>query len=215
MQVHEVELLISAASEKQYPEGDLPEIALSGRSNVGKSSLINCILRRKAFARTSSKPGKTQLLNFYEMRGKSEALGFDGKYRIVDVPGYGFANVPKSVREKWGQMMEHYFIHRQPLLGVLLIIDSRHDPSKDDLLMWDWLNHLGVRLAVIVTKIDKLTRNQLAKQLASIADAFEMPDTKLLLPFSSETGAGREQLWNLLIKWHELREESRKTQINE
>ncbi len=212
MQVHTAELLISAASDKQYPEGEIPEIAMAGRSNVGKSSLINCIISRKALARTSSRPGKTQLLNFYEIFGKSEKGEFEGSYRIVDVPGYGFANVSKSIQAKWGQMMEQYFVNRQPLCGVLLIVDLRHPPSNEDVLMWNWLRHFDINTAVIATKADKLSKNQIPKHLAVIRRELQGIETSPFITFSSETGQGRDEIWSLLFKWAKEFEEARKTE---
>jgi GTP-binding protein len=201
MNVHTAELMISAAEAKQYPEGEVPEVALAGRSNVGKSSLINCIISRKALARTSSRPGKTQLLNFYQVSGKTEDGSFDGEYRIVDVPGYGFANVSKSIQAKWGAMMEQYFTTREPLLGVILIVDLRHEPSKDDVLMWNWLRHYGIRVAVIATKADKLTKNQIPRQMALIRRTLEGIDDSPFICFSSETGRGRDEVWAILHQW--------------
>jgi len=145
MKVNQAELVISAVSKKQYPTEPLPEIALAGRSNVGKSSFINKIIQRKALARTSSKPGKTQTLNFYKI---------NDAYYFVDVPGYGYAKVSKKEREKWGKMMEEYFAERENLNMAVLIIDIRHDPTNNDVMMYDFLKQFDLPITVIATKVN-------------------------------------------------------------
>src|SRR5690625_3684683 len=147
MKVNKAEIEISAVSQAQYPTSNLPEIALAGRSNVGKSSFINKMINRKSLVRTSAKPGKTQTLNFYSI---------NDAFYFVDVPGYGYAKVSKKEREKWGQMMEEYFETRDVLKLVVLIVDSRHDPTKDDLQMAEYLDYLELPLLVIATKLDKV-----------------------------------------------------------
>ena len=149
MEVHDVELTISAVAPKQYPKGSLPEVALAGRSNVGKSSLINTLINRKAYARTSSQPGKTQTLNFYNV---------ESTVYFVDVPGYGFAKVSKTAREKYGQMIETYLSTRDRLRGVILLVDARHDPSDDDISMHEWLSYYNIPMLVVATKSDKIAR---------------------------------------------------------
>ncbi|GAE43992.1 GTP-binding protein EngB [Mesobacillus boroniphilus JCM 21738] len=154
MKVNSAEIVISAVRPNQYPESNLPEFALAGRSNVGKSSFINKMLNRKSLARTSSKPGKTQTLNFYLI---NEMLHF------VDVPGYGYAKVSKSEREAWGKMIETYITSREQLKAMLLIVDLRHPPSKDDVMMYDFLKHYGIPVIIIATKADKIPKSKVAK----------------------------------------------------
>ncbi|MYL34213.1 YihA family ribosome biogenesis GTP-binding protein [Pontibacillus yanchengensis] len=189
MKINQAELVISAVSQQQYPNEPLPEIALAGRSNVGKSSFINQLIQRKALARTSSKPGKTQTLNFYKL---NEVFFF------VDVPGYGYAKVSKTEREKWGKMMEEYFSNRQKLKMVVMIVDIRHDPSEDDRMMYDFLKHYRLPVTVIATKLDKIKRGQRAKQLKRIIEVLELEDEDTLIPFSAETGEGKDDAWRTI-----------------
>lgn len=156
MDVNNVELIISAVRPEQYPETDLPEYALAGRSNVGKSSFINTMIRRKSMARISQKPGKTQTLNFYKIE---EALFF------VDVPGYGFAKVSKTEREKWGVMIETYITSREQLRGVIQIVDLRHKPTEDDRMMYEFLKYYDIPVIVVATKADKIPRSKWQKML--------------------------------------------------
>src|SRR5690606_38281162 len=150
MKVTDAEVVISAVSKKQYPNEGVPEIALAGRSNVGKSSFINKLINRKSLARTSSKPGKTQTLNFYKI---------NGSFYFVDVPGYGYAKVSKKEREKWGKMMEEYIQTRETLKAVLLITYVRHEPTRDDVQMYDFLKYYELPVIVIATKLDKVPKN--------------------------------------------------------
>lgn len=159
MKVHNAEIVISAVSPKQYPETDLPEIALAGRSNVGKSSFINTLIDRKNLARTSGKPGKTQTLNFYLIEN---ALHF------VDVPGYGYAKVSKTERAKWGEMIETYITSRKQLRAVVSLVDVRHDPSKEDIQMYDFLKYYGIPVIVVATKADKIPRGKWNKHTSAI-----------------------------------------------
>src|SRR5699024_5368347 len=147
MKINEAKIVISAASQKQYPKSNQPEIALAGRSNVGKSTFINRMIQRKDLARTSSKPGKTQTLNFYKI---------NGAFYFVDVPGYGYAQVSKKERERWGIMMEEYFETRDTLAAVAILTDSRHEPTKDDAQMYAYLKHLKIPVVVVATKLDKV-----------------------------------------------------------
>ena len=156
MKVNQAELVISAVRQEQYPDERIPEFALAGRSNVGKSSFINKMINRKALARTSSKPGKTQTLNFYKIE---DSLFF------VDVPGYGFARVSKKEREAWGKMIETYITTREQLCAVLLIVDLRHPPTKDDILMYDFLKHYQIPCLVIATKADKIPKGGNGKSI--------------------------------------------------
>ncbi|MFC0014975.1 MULTISPECIES: ribosome biogenesis GTP-binding protein YihA/YsxC [Allobacillus] len=192
MKINQAELIISAVSAKQYPEGGLPEIALAGRSNVGKSSFINKMINRKALARTSSKPGKTQTLNFYQL---NEAFYF------VDVPGYGYAKVSKKEREAWGKMMEEYFVTRESLRATVLLIDSRHEPTKDDQVMYDFLKHYEIPVIVVATKIDKLSKSKKAKHLKIIKDVLELESGDHLVGFSAETAEGKEEAWRYVTSY--------------
>jgi len=190
MKVNNVELTISAVKPEQYPNEGLPEFALAGRSNVGKSSFINKMINRKSMARTSSKPGKTQTLNFYKIE---ESLYF------VDVPGYGYARVSKKEREAWGQMIETYFTTREDLLAVLLIVDLRHPPTKDDVLMYDFLKHYGLPCLVIATKADKIPRGKWDKHKKVVKETLNLDPSDEIVVFSSETGLGKDEVWNILM----------------
>jgi len=189
LKVTSAEIVISAVKPNQYPESNIPEFALAGRSNVGKSSFINKMLGRKALARISSKPGKTQTLNFYLI---NEMLHF------VDVPGYGYAKVSKKEREAWGKMLETYFTTREQLRAVILITDLRHPPTKDDVLMYDFLKHYNIPCVIIATKADKISKSQWQKHLKVTKETFDLSDKDYLLLFSSETGEGKDKVWSLL-----------------
>ncbi|MCE4044755.1 ribosome biogenesis GTP-binding protein YihA/YsxC [Lysinibacillus fusiformis] len=189
MKVHNVEMVISAVKPDQYPEDGLPEFALAGRSNVGKSSFINRMIGRKALARISSKPGKTQTLNFYKIE---EQLFF------VDVPGYGYAKVSKTEREAWGKMIERYFTGRQELKAVVQIIDLRHPPTADDRMMYDFLKHYNIPCIVIATKADKIPKGKWDKHKKIVKETLEMEKNDPLIVFSSETGLGFEEAWRTI-----------------
>ncbi|KPB05500.1 MULTISPECIES: ribosome biogenesis GTP-binding protein YihA/YsxC [unclassified Bacillus (in: firmicutes)] len=191
MKVTQAEIVISAVKPEQYPSELLPEFALAGRSNVGKSSFINKMINRKNLARTSSKPGKTQTLNFYLI---NEMLHF------VDVPGYGFAKVPKSERDAWGRMMETYLTSREQLRAVLQIVDLRHPPSKDDVTMYEYLKHYELPVVVIATKADKIPKGKWQKHLKVIRETLGMDKEDELILFSSETGQGKDEVWGMLQK---------------
>lgn len=191
MKVTQAEMIISAAAPHQFPQDTLPEIALAGRSNVGKSSLINRMLQRKSLARTSSQPGKTQTLNYYRI---NEQLYF------VDFPGYGYAKVSKVQRKKWGELIEAYLRERETLRLVLLVIDLRHAPTEDDCLMYDWMQHFNIPCLVVATKADKLPRSKWQKHLRVVCETLGMPEGEQPLLFSSESGLGREELWSLLME---------------
>ncbi|EDH0745505.1 YihA family ribosome biogenesis GTP-binding protein [Listeria monocytogenes] len=189
MDVNNVELIISAVRPEQYPETDLPEYALAGRSNVGKSSFINTMIRRKSMARISQKPGKTQTLNFYKIE---EALFF------VDVPGYGFAKVSKTEREKWGVMIETYITSREQLRGVIQIVDLRHKPTEDDRMMYEFLKYYDIPVIVIATKVDKIPRSKWQKNAKIVRETLDFdPDDKFVL-FSSETKMGKDEAWQFI-----------------
>ena len=189
MKVHNVEMVISAVRPDQYPEDGLPEFALAGRSNVGKSSFINRMIGRKALAHISSKPGKTQTLNFYKIE---EQLFF------VDVPGYGYAKVSKTEREAWGKMIERYFTGRQELKAVVQIIDLRHPPTADDRMMYDFLKHYNIPCIVIATKADKIPKGKWDKHKKIVKETLEMEKSDPLIVFSSETGLGFEEAWKTI-----------------
>ncbi len=186
MKVHNVEMVISAVRPEQYPEDGLPEFALAGRSNVGKSSFINRMIGRKAMARISSKPGKTQTLNFYKIE---EQLFF------VDVPGYGYAKVSKSERAAWGKMIEKYFTGRDLLKAVVLLVDLRHEPTDDDCMMYDFLKHYNIPCIVVATKCDKIPKGKWDKHKKVVRETLEMDREDPLIVFSSEKGIGFEQAW--------------------
>src|SRR5699024_903256 len=165
MKINQAELVISAVSQEQYPNEDFPEIALAGRSNVGKSSFINTLINRKNLARTSSKPGKTQTLNFYKL---NEVFYF------VDVPGYGYAKVSKQEKAKWGKMMDEYFQERSTLKAVILVCDMRHEPQDSDVQMYDFIKYSELPVIIIATKLDKLKRSERNKKLSLVKNTFEV-----------------------------------------
>ena len=189
MEFIDIKLLMTAVKPEQYPDDSLPEIALVGRSNVGKSSLINCLANRKNIARTSSTPGKTATINFYEIAGK---------YRIVDLPGYGYAKVSKQEKEKWGDMIEGYLSGRQSLVQVIQLVDARHKPTADDKMMFDWIKSYNYEPLVVATKIDKLKKSQIEGNLTAIYEDLELTEESVLIPFSSENRQGREQVIELI-----------------
>ncbi|GGH33622.1 ribosome biogenesis GTP-binding protein YihA/YsxC [Paenibacillus segetis] len=187
MKVTNSEFVISAVGPDQYPVDGLPEIALAGRSNVGKSSLINRMINRKNLARTSSTPGKTQHLNYYRI---NDELYF------VDFPGYGYAKVSKTKRQVWGEMIEKYLLERETLRLVMLIVDLRHPPSKDDEMMYDWLKHYDMPVCVVATKADKIPKSRWPKHLKIIRESLAMRAGDGFIMFSSEEGLGKDQLWS-------------------
>lgn len=191
MQVNNVSMNLSAVSSKQYPDEGYPEIALLGRSNVGKSSLINALINRKSFARTSSTPGKTQTLNFYNIE--------DLLY-LVDVPGYGFAKVSKKQREEFGVMIEEYLTTRKPLKGVIILVDGRHAPSDDDISMYQFVSYYHLPTLIVATKMDKVKKNQWNKTTSQVNKAMNINQTDQLQLFSAETKAGKEQVWDWIEK---------------
>ncbi|GIP49520.1 putative GTP-binding protein EngB [Paenibacillus sp. J53TS2] len=199
MKVTKAEFIISAVGPDQYPEDALPEIALAGRSNVGKSSLINRMINRKNLARTSSTPGKTQHLNYYRI---------NDRVYFVDVPGYGYAKVSKTQREVWGKMIEKYLQERETLKLVLQIIDLRHPPTKDDELMYDWLKAYDLPVCVVATKADKIPKSRWQKHLKIIKEGLVLRAGDPLILFSAEEGIGKDELWAQIARYAELSEES-------
>lgn len=183
--VKKAEYVASAVKYEQYPKDGLPEIAMAGRSNVGKSSLINSFLGRRNLARTGNTPGKTQTLNFYRV---------NDAWFLVDLPGYGYAKVAKTVNAQWGPMMENYLKKREELRAVIQILDIRHAPSAEDREMHEWLRVRQVPTMVVATKADKIARGQWLKHLQVIARDLQIPDVSVILPFSSQSGAGKKEL---------------------
>lgn len=199
MKVTNAEFIISAVGPDQYPVDALPEIALAGRSNVGKSSLINRMINRKNLARTSSTPGKTQHMNYYRI---NEALYF------VDFPGYGYAKVSKTQRAAWGKMIEKYMLERQTLKLVLMVVDLRHPPTKDDVMMYDWLQHYDIPICVVATKADKIPKSRWQKHVKQMKESLLLRSTDLFVMFSSELGVGKEELWAVIQSFVESSDSS-------
>ncbi|MCC8104340.1 MAG: ribosome biogenesis GTP-binding protein YihA/YsxC [Clostridiales bacterium] len=173
----------------RLPENGRPEVAFAGKSNVGKSSLINTLMNRKSLARTSSQPGKTQTINFYNVN--------DSLY-LVDLPGYGYANVPQAEKEKWGKMIERYLRISSQLRAVFLLIDIRHEPGQNDKTMYEWICANGYEPVILVTKLDKIKRSQTQKQLKLVRESLNVRSGTQIIPFSSQTGQGREEVWELI-----------------
>lgn len=189
MIIKNAELEIVCGITSTLPKNDIPEIAFAGKSNVGKSSLINGLLNRKSLARTSSEPGKTQTINFYNV---NKELYF------VDLPGYGYAKVSKEMKEKWGKMIERYLHQSEQLKAVLLLIDIRHEPSENDKNMYQWIVQNGYEPVIIATKLDKIKRSQVQKNLKMIRTGLEVLPGTTILPFSATTKQGREEILDLI-----------------
>lgn len=189
MNFQDVEFLISAAAPKDFPANRLPEIAFAGKSNVGKSSVINRLLQRKNFARVGDKPGKTVHVNYFTL---------DRKCYLVDLPGYGFAKVSQSEKERWGKLMEDYFAANRITLGIL-IVDYRHPPTNNDITMARWFLDSGCPFAVVANKMDKLKKSELVPNLQLIRQDLELPDSCPVIPFSAEKGDGRDALVKLIL----------------
>ena len=190
MNFQNVEFLISAAAPRDFPANRLPEIAFAGKSNVGKSSVINRLLQRKNFARVGDKPGKTIHVNYFTL---------DRKCYLVDLPGYGFAKVSQSEKERWGKLMEDYFAANRITLGIL-IVDYRHPPTNNDITMVKWFMDSGCPFAVVANKMDKLKKSELAPNLEVIRQDLELPDSCPVIPFSAEKGDGRDALVKLILE---------------
>lgn len=186
MVIKKVNLDIVIGVTSAIPDTQYPEVAFAGKSNVGKSSLINSLMNRKSYARTSSQPGKTQTINFYNIN--------DFMY-LVDLPGYGYANASPAVKAKWGKMIEKYLRKSANLKQVFLLVDIRHDPSENDKMMYDWIVDNGFRPVIIATKLDKLKRSQVAKHVKAVRMGLGLREDDILIPFSSETKQGLEELW--------------------
>ena len=187
---HNADILLSATNKSHYPQDDIPEVALAGRSNVGKSSFINTMLNRKNLARTSGKPGKTQLLNFFNI---------DDKLRFVDVPGYGYARVSKKEREKWGKMIEEYLTSRENLRAVVSLVDLRHEPSSDDVQMYEFLKYYEIPVILVATKADKIPRGKWNKHESMIKKKLDFDKTDTFIIFSSVNKTGVEEAWDAIF----------------
>ncbi|MFS9035867.1 ribosome biogenesis GTP-binding protein YihA/YsxC [Streptococcus australis] len=189
---HNADILLSATNKSHYPQDDIPEVALAGRSNVGKSSFINTMLNRKNLARTSGKPGKTQLLNFFNI---------DDKLRFVDVPGYGYARVSKKEREKWGKMIEEYLTSRENLRAVVSLVDLRHEPSADDVQMYEFLKYYEIPVILVATKADKIPRGKWNKHESMIKKKLDFDRTDTFIIFSSVNKTGVEEAWDAIFDY--------------
>ena len=189
MIIRKAELETVCGITSTLPENLLPEFAFAGKSNVGKSSLINGLLNRRALARTSSQPGKTQTINFYNVN--------DDLY-FVDLPGYGYAKVSVEVKAKWGKMIERYLKKSKMIKCIFLLIDIRHDPSANDKLMYDWIVSNGYKPVIIATKLDKLKRSQIQKHVKMVREGLGLAKEDILIPFSAETKQGRDEIWALI-----------------
>lgn len=189
---NEIELLISAVKPEQYPETGLSEVGLSGRSNVGKSTFINSMIGRKNMARTSQQPGKTQTLNFYNI---------DNQLVFVDVPGYGYAKVSKKQREAFGKMIEKYISQREELKLVIQLIDLRHNPTEDDILMYNYLKYYEIPTFVVATKEDKIAKGKVQKHLANVQQRLEMEPEDEIISYSSVKNNNQQQIWNVIAKY--------------
>lgn len=192
MVVNNVSLDFVCGNSSQFPSSDFNEIAFVGKSNVGKSSLINTLINRKALARTSAQPGKTQTINFYNI---------ENKLYFVDLPGYGYAKVSKNEREKWGRFIESYLMDRKQLRQVVLLIDIRHEPGENDKIMYKWLRYYQNNVLVVATKMDKIKKSQIQKHKSIIRKGLNMDSNHKLIPFSSVTKLGKEEIWDILEQW--------------
>ena len=189
MVIKDVSLETVCGVTSKIPDNPYPEVAFAGKSNVGKSSLINALMNRKALARTSSLPGKTQTINFYRI---NNAIYY------VDLPGYGYAKASASEKEKWGRMVENYLHTSRKLKAVFLLIDIRHAPSANDRMMYEWIAHQGFAPMIIATKLDKIKRSQMQKNLKVIREGLGINPETLIIPFSAQTKQGREEIWELI-----------------
>lgn len=186
MKINSAKYIISAVGPKQYPITGYPEIVFVGRSNVGKSSLLNSLCGRRALARTSARPGKTQTINFYEI---------NGQFYLVDLPGYGYAKVSKEQRAEWGAFIFDYLRNRDRLVLIVHLIDSRHEPMKNDREVSEWLTGLDIPYIVVGTKVDKISRGQRQAHLAAIRKGLKLSGQVPTIVYSSETGEGKAELW--------------------
>ena len=191
MNLQRVEFVKSAAQAGAFLHDGLPQIAFAGKSNVGKSSVLNCVLQRKNFARVGQKPGKTVHINYFRV---------DGKAHFVDLPGYGYAQVAESEKERWGKLMEAYFAEPEPIALGVMIVDARHKPTADDVTMAEWFKSSGCPMVVVANKLDKLKKSEIEPNMALIRETLTLPDEVPLIPFSAEKGQGRELLLAEIMK---------------
>jgi GTP-binding protein len=189
MKVISSKFIKSATAPAHYPEDNLPEIAFVGKSNVGKSSLINALANRRGLAQTSSTPGRTRLINFFTI---NDRLSF------VDLPGYGYAKVPENVKAQWGPMIEKYLLNRTSLRLVIVILDVRREPSRDDMMLFEWLQVHRIPFAPVLTKIDKVSKNEIAKKKKQIRTLLSLTEEDTILLFSALKGEGKEQIWKII-----------------
>lgn len=189
MVIKSVNLETVVGITSKFPENDKPEVAFAGKSNVGKSSLINALMNRKSLARTSSQPGKTQTINYYNI---NDAIYY------VDLPGYGYANANESVKAKWGKMIEDYLHQSKQLRAVFLLIDIRHKPSENDCIMYDWVCNNGYAPIIIATKLDKIKRSQVAKQVKLIKETLQVEKGTVVIPFSATSKQGRDEIYEII-----------------
>ena len=189
MVIKKINLETVCGITSKLPENTLPEIAFAGKSNVGKSSLINALMNRKSYARTSATPGKTQTINYYNIN--------DAMY-LVDLPGYGYAKVSENEKIAWGKMIERYLNQSKQLKAVFLLIDIRHDPSANDKMMYHWIVEQGFQPIIIATKLDKIKRSQIAKQVKLIRETLKMKSETIIIPFSAETKQGRDEIYTVI-----------------
>jgi len=187
--IKKAELETVCGITSKFPEHEIPEFAFAGKSNVGKSSLINALMQRKSLARTSAQPGKTQTINYYNI---------NDEYYFVDLPGYGYTKISESVKAEWGKMVERYLKRSATLLRVFLLVDMRHKPTSDDRLMFDWIRSQGFEPVIIATKSDKLGKNDSPKALKHIRETLGMTKEEILIPFSAENKSGRDDIYRLL-----------------
>lgn len=199
MVIKNVSLETVCGITSKIPDNMYNEVAFAGKSNVGKSSLINALMNRKSLARTSAQPGKTQTINFYNIN--------DAMY-LVDLPGYGYAKVSESEKEKWGRMIERYLQTSKKLKAVFLLIDIRHDPSANDRQMYEWMVYQGYAPIIIATKLDKIKRSQIQKNMKAIREGLQVQPGTIIIPFSAETKQGRDEIWELIDSFVLPQEES-------
>ncbi len=191
MKIRSSEITMSAVNKSQYPDEGIPEIALVGRSNVGKSSTVNTLLNRRNFARISQTPGKTRTINFYLI---------NDEFFFTDLPGYGYAKIAKSEKDKWGKIMERYLEDREELCAIFLLVDIRHEPTNDDVMMYEWIKHFGYNCVVIATKSDKISRGQYQKHISIIRKKLQLDADEKVIPISSLKKTGVEDVWNEIVR---------------
>ena len=190
MEIKNAKFVQSVSNGKVIPSFDAPEIAIAGKSNVGKSSFINFMVNQNKLARTSGDPGRTRLVNFFEING--------GEFYFVDLPGYGYAKASEEVKAKWGKMIENYLHTSKQLKAVFLLIDIRHDPSANDRMMYEWMVYQGFAPIIIATKLDKIKRSQIQKNVKAIREGLNVQPGTMIIPFSAETKQGRDEIWELI-----------------